>query len=140
MRATGQQGFTLIELMIVVVLMIVAVSVAVPSYQTYLERGRRSEAVTTLMNLAQAQERFMVIHGYYAPSLSGSLASGDGLGWSGEDAVFYQVALSRPTDVAYTLSAKPQGSQVADTVCASFTLTHTGQKNVTGTGGVVGCW
>lgn len=136
----SQQGFTLIELMIVVVVIAVLVAVAIPGYQDYLERGRRSEAVTALLSLAQAQERFMVVHGYYSPSLSGSMADGDGLGWSDDASGSYQLSLSRSSEVAYTLSAQPQGSQTADTLCASFTLTHIGQKGITGTGSVEECW
>lgn len=140
MKAMSQQGFTLIELMIVVVVIAVVIAVAIPGYQAYLERGRRGEAVTALMRLAQAQERFIVVHGYYAPSLGGSMASGDGLGWSDGASVFYQLTLERPTEVTYELSAQPQGAQTADTLCASFTLTHIGQKGVTGTGSVEECW
>lgn len=147
MQATRQSGFTLIELMIVVVVIAVVAGVAIPGYQAYLERGRRSEAVTALMRLAQAQERFIVVHGYYASSLSGSMADGDGLGWiagspsNGQgDEQFYHVTLNRPSEVAYTFRAQPQGSQAADTLCASFTLTHTGKEGVTGTGSVEDCW
>lgn len=139
-QSTHQRGFTLIELLIVVVVMAVLIAVAVPGYQAYLERGRRGEAVTTLLSLAQAQERFMLVHGTYAASLEGSMAAGDGLGWNDADSHYYQVVLNRISEVAYTLTAQPQGGQAADTLCSSFTLTHTGQKGVTGTGSVAGCW
>lgn len=136
----GQQGFTLIELMVVVVVIAVLVAVGIPGYQAYLARGRHSEAVTTLLNLAQAQERFMLVHGVYAASLEGSMADGEGLDWNDERARHYQVMLNRANEVTYTLTAQPQGTQAANTLCASFTLTHTGQKGITGTGSVDDCW
>src|SRR6218665_3340419 len=42
---TGQQGFTLIELMIVVAVIGILASVALPTYQDYTKRARVSEGI-----------------------------------------------------------------------------------------------
>src|SRR6218665_4005474 len=42
---TGQQGFTLIELMIVVAVIGILASVALPTYQGYTKRARESEGI-----------------------------------------------------------------------------------------------
>lgn len=136
-------GFTLIELMIVVLVVAVLAAVAIPGYHGYVERSRRSDAVTTLMSLAQAQERFMAANGRYAASLNGSVAGGDGLGLPADSISnegFYGMSLDRPSDGAYLLTATPRASQAADTECAAFTLSHTGQKDVTGTADADACW
>lgn len=51
-------GFTLIELMIVVVIMGVLAAVAIVSYQIYLRRGRISEAAGLLANIKGQQESY----------------------------------------------------------------------------------
>ncbi len=56
---SGQTGFTLIELMIVVALVGVLASVAYPSYSEYVRKSRRAEARVALMETLQQQERYM---------------------------------------------------------------------------------
>lgn len=64
-----QQGFTLIELMIVLVIVGVLLAIAVPSYSNYKLKANRSEAFTMLNEIMQAQERFAVDNGAYTDIL-----------------------------------------------------------------------
>lgn len=50
-------GFTLIELMIVIVIVAVLVSIALPSYNRYVVRSYRNTAQSDLMGFAQAMEK-----------------------------------------------------------------------------------
>ena len=51
MQMHKQQGFTLIELMIVVAIIAILAAIAIPAYQDYTARAQASEAVTLLGGL-----------------------------------------------------------------------------------------
>ncbi|MGZ5199594.1 MAG: type IV pilin protein [Telluria sp.] len=53
-----QQGFSLIELMIAVVIVGILTAIAVPAYSTYVTRTRLSEAFTALAGLQPTAEQF----------------------------------------------------------------------------------
>src|ERR1700693_1957133 len=61
-----QRGFTLIELMIVVVIIAILAAIAYPSYTRYLVQGRRSSAEAHLMDIAQSQQRYLLDARSYA--------------------------------------------------------------------------
>lgn len=52
-----QQGFTLVEIMIVVVIVAILASIAYPSYRNYVLRTNRAEGAAHIMRVLQAQER-----------------------------------------------------------------------------------
>lgn len=54
----GQQGFTLLEVMIVVVIVAILTAIAVPAYQDYVTRGRLAEAYATLGAQRVRMEQF----------------------------------------------------------------------------------
>ena len=51
-----ESGFTLIELMIVVVIVAILAAVAYPSYQNSVQKGRRSDGMAKINEVMQAQE------------------------------------------------------------------------------------
>ncbi|MDH3452320.1 MAG: prepilin-type N-terminal cleavage/methylation domain-containing protein [Gammaproteobacteria bacterium] len=53
-----QRGITMIELMVVVVVVALLASIALPSYTDFVTRSRRSEAMNALVEMANLQERF----------------------------------------------------------------------------------
>ncbi len=60
------KGMTLIELMIVLAVVAILVSIALPSYQSYYRRGIRSQAQQFMMDMAQAQEQLFLDSRQYA--------------------------------------------------------------------------
>src|SRR5690554_3819830 len=56
-KRTQQQGFTLIELMIVVAIIGIIAAIAYPSYQQHVIKSYRTTAAGCVIELAQAMER-----------------------------------------------------------------------------------
>ena len=133
-------GITLIELMIVIVIVAVLASIAVPSYRQYIVRTHRAEAKTALMQLAAAQEKFYLQNNRYAlddeltvapPAGLGLLATTEN-GWYTLEIVVTDE--DNPQD--WTATASVAGSQSEDSHCASFSFNSAGAKTATN----ADCW
>ena len=64
-RKPRPQGFTLIELLVVVLIIGILAAIAVPQYFKVVEKGKASEALTTLDSVRGAQERYLAATGGY---------------------------------------------------------------------------
>ena len=64
--ARALRGFSLIELLVVVVIVAILGLVAIPSYRQYNIRAQRTEAKTALLRLAANQERFYLQNNSYS--------------------------------------------------------------------------
>ena len=101
-----QKGFTLIELMIVVVVVAILSSIAVPAYLEQSRKGRRADAVQALGALQLQLEQWRAEN----PSFATCQGAG-ACDVSGTD--YYGVALNA-TPTTYTITATPQGAQNGD--------------------------
>ena len=72
-----QIGFTLMELMIVLVIVGILSSVAYPSYLNSVRQANRSEAIAELQGILAAQERYFLANKEYAMALSSLGFGGD---------------------------------------------------------------
>lgn len=71
-KRTKLNGFTLIELMIVVVVVGILAAVAYPSYREHIKKSRRADAQSALMAFAQAMERHRTKNFTYVGAADGS--------------------------------------------------------------------
>lgn len=124
------QGFTLIELMIVVAIVAILAAVAYPSYLSHVKTTRRAEIVVLLTQGAQNLERQYSRSGNYADT-----STPDPVGNA------YYTIISVRSATAFTLTATPvTGGIMAGDVCGNFILTNTGVRSNSGSGTTLTCW
>jgi len=134
--AASGAGFTLIELMIVILIIGVLATIAIPQFQDYQLKSRRSEATRTLLQIAALQEQYFLDNRSYTDDftdlnfpVAGTVTTESG---------YYAITIAVPDPYTYTLTATPQGPQANDTQCATLTLDNQGVRGHTGTAG--SCW
>lgn len=116
-------GFTLVELMIVVAIIAILASVALPSYQSQIRDGRRADAAAVLMQARQQMERhYSKNYTYVSPMGLPTQSPNDG----GATA-YYTISSGSLSDSTYTLTATPTGSQAGDR-CGALTINQAGVK------------
>jgi type IV pilus assembly protein PilE len=128
------RGFTLIELMIVVVLIAIITMIALPSYNGYLARARRADAQQFIQQMDNRQKQILLEQRAYATTPNAlSVAS---TGWACTAAnctnAFYTVTFDPAVDNAatppsYTICAVPNAAtgQAND---GTLTLANIGTK------------
>ncbi len=130
----SQNGFTLIELMITVVIISILASIAYPSYQEFVKRGNRTEGQAFLSEVAARQERYFVQNNEYTDDVDKLNLKNGSTSETGK----YELSIDENDgDGGYTLTAEQQFN---DTACGDLTLTATGIRGVTGSKAAADCW
>jgi type IV pilus assembly protein PilE len=136
-------GFTLIELMIVVVIIAILTAVGYPAYTQYVIRGKRSEGRAMLTDAAARQERYYSDCNKYASTIGTAdncATNTINLDATSENG-HYSIAISGLNASAqiYTLTAAPQ--TFTDDLCGNLTLDQTGSRGESGTAtNIKDCW
>ena len=131
------RGFTLIELMIVVVIGSILLSIAIPSYMSQIRQSRRTEARTAILDLAGREERFFSTNSASYTAAPASLGyAGFGVANPVASGYYYLTVCSpacAPSAVpgpSYSVTATPVPgqSQAQDTQCQAFAVDSAGQQ------------
>jgi type IV pilus assembly protein PilE len=137
------RGFTLIEVIIVIVIVGILMAVALPGYQDSMRKGRRADAKAALMDAANRQEGLMLDRSTYTLDMA-ELGLGSEPVKSAEGHYFIDAEpedANCPIATCYVLTATPVpgGAQADDSRCTSFSVTSAGAKTATGSAGSE-CW
>jgi len=120
-----QRGFTLIELMVVMVVLAILTAIAYPSYTNQVLKSRRADGIAALNHKAMQMESCRSDNATFVgcPAAAAS-TSVDG---------YYDIApVTSVTATAYAFKATPRGAQLKDTKCTSLTLDSQGNRGYAG--------
>jgi type IV pilus assembly protein PilE len=136
------RGFTLIELMIVLVVLGILAAIALPAYLDQVKRARRSAAQQFMQDIANREEQFRLDARSYTTALSGtpslnltvptdlapyySFAGGIATGVRLSTTTDCSTAATAATEQAYVVTATALGSQATD---GNLCLDSLGTKN-----------
>jgi type IV pilus assembly protein PilE len=120
-----RNGFTLIEVMITVVIVAILASIAIPSYQRYVIRAKRSAAQAQMMEIANRQQQFLLANRSYADKTT---LAASGYSLPADVAANYDYTITLPSPPAppgFVLTFTPSGAQQSD---GNLTLDNQGAK------------
>ncbi|TDG12978.1 prepilin-type N-terminal cleavage/methylation domain-containing protein [Seongchinamella unica] len=112
---TKQRGFTLIELMVVVIIVAVLLAIALPAYQNQVRRGNRAAAQAEMLGIANLQQQYLLSNRTYM-GLTELNASGYVMDPDVERNYVNPptITLGGGTVPSYTLRFVPKGQQSVD--------------------------
>ena len=147
-RRSSSLGFTLVEVIVVVVILGILATISIPAYNNYIKKSRKAEAKTNLSSLSVLVEEYNSIYGRYCPLCTDSTehtyqyieddagtATTDTItGWldfrpkqaSSGGAVAYNYSIGATSNTSYTLTATPVTSR--GVVNETLTLIEDGTK------------
>lgn len=133
-HAIRQFGFTLIELMIVIVIMGILAAIALPAYQEYVRKGKRAEVKATLLEAAQALERHYSLNSTYLKADGSGLAAVFPTQSPQSGNANYTIAAEgTPTRSNYVLRATRAGSMAGD-LCGEYQIDQANNQTLDQTG------
>lgn len=117
-----QAGFSLIEIMIVVVIIGILASIVLPSYQNNVRASRRADVQRLLVERSQVLERYFTANGRYV-----TVAGGNTCGGGADPVSDFYVVVTACTDTTFTITATP-GASGLQAVDGTQTLTQSGAR------------
>lgn len=124
MKRSGESGFTLIELMIVVAVVGILAAIAFPSYRQYVIRGNRSAAQAQMMDIANREQQYFLANRSYADKTTLE-SNGYSLPSDVASNYSYGISVGASAVPSYTITFTAIGGQTSD---GNLTLDSQGNK------------
>jgi type IV pilus assembly protein PilE len=133
------RGFTLIELMIVVVIVAILATLALPAYQDYIRRGKRAAAKAVVSDLANRQQAYLIDKRAYATDLASLVPSFSKPPEIASDYDFAVSAVNTASPPTFSVTATPISSMMLKDNCGTsgsvpLQITQAGAR------APAGCW
>ena len=130
-----QQGFTLIELMIVVAIIGILAAIAIPAYQDYTQRAQIGEAFTIVAAAKTAIEEFAQTNGVYPTAAEAAALGATMASPAGQYVDTVDVPNDNDGEIVVTMKATGVGADIA-----SQTVTMTPPPDLTQLAGKAFVW
>jgi type IV pilus assembly protein PilE len=132
-------GFSLLELLIVILIFGILLSFSYPSYHMYTLRAQRLEGQLALLDLATQMEHYYSQHQTYANASIGTQSEYDVLSSALTMHGYYQLTIQHANDQHFTIQALPQQT---DERCQSLQITDQGIQTIVSSpfGSPLGTW
>lgn len=137
-RRLSPSGFTLIELMIVVVIIAILASIAYPMYIDQVRKSRRGVAKADLVELGQRAERYHTVNNSYVDFNLGVTPGTFKVSPREATPAYYTLSVANLSSSTFTLQASPMGDQSKDQ-CGTLSYDQAGRKT-SSTGKASDCW
>ena len=142
-NSRSNRGYTLIELLITIAIVAILASIANAAYTSQIQKSRRTDARSALLDLAGREEKLFSTMNAYSQTASD-------LGYAAFPATvgsgYYQVTVAAPDPNqggaagTYSITATPRGTQLNDTTCASLSVNQLGAQTATPAANAATCW
>jgi type IV pilus assembly protein PilE len=136
---SAERGFTLVELMVTVAIITILATIATTSYTSQVQKSRRTDARSALLDLAGREEKlFSTTNAYSATATDLGYAN-----WTtpiGSGYYTLSAVINAPANPpSYTLTATAVGAQLGDTQCLTLSIDQTGNQT-SNPGTASTCW
>jgi type IV pilus assembly protein PilE len=136
-----QAGWTLLELCVAFAVLALLAAIAYPAYTSSVTKGRRSDATTALLDLANRMEQYYAANNTFATAtIAAGVTATDVLTSSASTQGYYTLSISAQATNTYTILATRTGAQAGDALCGNYQLTSAGAKTVSGSLPSSRCW
>ena len=125
-KRTNQSGFTLLELLLVIVMIGILASISVGRYNRYVQESNRRAAVAQLYVLQQTMERNRLQTGQYAMIAEQTIKG-------------YVISGTSNNGIQYVLTATPIEDDGGDMNCGTLSINHQDQRTAS-EGDATECW
>jgi type IV pilus assembly protein PilE len=124
LRNGARQGFTLIELVVVMAIAAILATIAVPNYNEYVMRSHRSAVQSFISDVASRQSQFFLDRRNYATTVAAL-----NLTEPADITARYTVAIAviAGPPAGFQISATPIGAQATDR-CGVLTIDQAGNR------------